>query len=66
MSIDINNAAEAKREVDEAVERLRNGVRDPEAVRKACERMDHEREELRKKIGTIEVAVELIRDARNP
>ena len=38
--------------------------RDPEMVRKACEEMDAAREELRKRIGTIEVAVELVRDAR--
>lgn len=38
--------------------------RDPELVRKACEEMDAAREELRKRIGTIEVAVELVRDAR--
>src|SRR5690348_1897218 len=66
MSIDTTTTAEAKREVDEAVERLLKGVRDPDAARRACERMDREREELRKKIGTIEVAVDLIRDARNP
>lgn len=66
MSIDIANTLDAKREVDEAVQRLLKGVRDPDAARKACERMDREREELRKKIGTIDVAIELIRDARNP
>jgi len=38
--------------------------RDPEVVRKACERMDRMREELRRRIGTVEVAVELVRDAR--
>lgn len=39
--------------------------RDPEMVRKACERMDKMREELRARIGTVDVAVELIRDARD-
>jgi hypothetical protein len=39
--------------------------RDPELVRKACERMDRMREELRARIGTVEVAVELVRDARD-
>ncbi|MFN0055759.1 MAG: hypothetical protein ACKV0T_26750 [Planctomycetales bacterium] len=66
MSTDTITLAEAKREIDEAVERVVKGVRDPEAARLACERMDRDREELRKRIGTIEVAVELIRDARNP
>jgi hypothetical protein len=40
--------------------------RDPEAVRQACEQMDRMREELRAKFGTMEVAVELIREARDP
>ena len=66
MDTDTINTAEAKRQLDDAIERLMKGVRDPEAASRACERMDHEREELRKKIGTIEVAVDLIRDARNP
>jgi hypothetical protein len=66
MSIDTLTAAEAKRELDEAVERLVKGIRDPEIARKACERMDQTREELRQRIGTVEVAVDLIRDARNP
>ena len=39
--------------------------RDPEMVRKACERMDRMREELRARIGTVDVAVDLIRDARD-
>jgi hypothetical protein len=56
---------EANRELQEAVRQLANGVRDPEIVRNACARMDRMREELRERIGTIEVAVDLIRDARN-
>jgi hypothetical protein len=40
--------------------------RDPEAVRRACDQMDEAREELRARIGTVEIAVELIREARDP
>jgi len=57
---------EANRELQEAVQRLANRVRDPEIVQAARARMDRMREELRERIGTIEVAVDLIRDARNP
>jgi hypothetical protein len=39
--------------------------RDPEVVRKACERMDKMREELRARIGTVDIAVELIREFRD-
>ena len=55
----------AKQELDQAIARLMNGVRDPEAGRKAREEMDRMREETRKRIGTVEVAVDLVRDARD-
>ena len=53
-------------ELNDAVRSLMIGVRDPEAMRKACDRMDRMREELRQRIGNVEMAVELIRDARSP
>ena len=56
---------DAYHELQKAVDRLIQGKRDPEAMAKACERMDRMREELRTRIGTVELAVELIRDARN-
>jgi hypothetical protein len=51
-------------ELQAAAERAAAGVRDPEAMRKACERMDRMREENRKLFGIQNIAVELIRDAR--
>jgi hypothetical protein len=65
MSTETLTTAEAMKELQEAVDRLVKGERDPEAMRQACERMDQMREELRKRIGTVEIAVDLIRDARN-
>lgn len=41
-------------------------VRDREAGQKAREEMDRTREEICRRMGTIDVAVELVRDARNP
>ena len=58
--------SDALKELQVAVDRLMRNERDPEAMRKACERMDEMREELRSRIGTVEMAVDLIRDARNP
>ena len=55
----------AKQELDQAIARLLTGVRDPEAGRKAREDMDRMREETQKHIGTVEVAVDLVRDARD-
>jgi len=54
-----------QKELQEAVDRLVKGVRDPEATRRACERMDQMREELRERIGTVEVAVDLVREVRD-
>lgn len=61
MSIDTSIMAE----LCEAVDRIQKGIRDPQAMRKAAARMDREREELRKRIGTVNVAVDLIREARD-
>ncbi len=49
-------------ELQVAVDRLVKGIRDPEAMTRACERMDRMREEMRKRVGEIEVAVDLIRE----
>ncbi len=52
-------------ELNEAIARRMKGVRDPEAARKACERMDRMREEIKKRVGTVEVAVDFIRELRD-
>ncbi len=52
-------------ELEEAVNRLLRGTRDPEAMRKACERMDRMREEMRQRVGEVEFAVDLIRESRD-
>lgn len=38
---------------------------DRETMRKACEAMDRLREETRERVGTVHVAVEFVRDARD-
>ena len=52
-------------EMRERAFRAARGIRDEEDVRKACERMDRMREELREKIGETDLAVELVREARD-
>jgi hypothetical protein len=54
-----------QQELNEAMSRLMKGIRDPEAGKKAREDMDRMREETRSRIGTVDVAVDLVRDARN-
>ena len=63
MSTDTDHAA-AMDELRAAIDGMIRGIRDPEAALRALERLSFEREELRKKIGTIEVAVDLIREGR--
>ena len=65
MSTAAAKPSEAQLELEDAVARLTRRSRDPELVRRACEGMDRMREELRQRIGEIEIAVDLIRDARN-
>lgn len=55
---------EVAAELRETLADLMNGVRRPEKVRAACDRMDRLREENRRLFGEQNVAVELIRQTR--
>lgn len=65
MSIDAPTAKTDANDLEQVISRLLSGVRDPAVGQRAREQMDRMREETRKRIGTVEAAVELIRDARN-
>ncbi len=52
-------------ELHQAADRAAAGVHDTEAMKRACDRMDRMREELRRKHGDMNVAVDLIREARD-
>ncbi len=52
-------------EMQEVAERAAKGIRDPEAMRKACARMDRMREEIRKKHGILDIGVPAIRELRD-
>jgi hypothetical protein len=56
---------EVMAELQAAGERAAQGVRDPEAMRQACERMDRMREEMRQKHGERSFAVDLVREVRD-
>lgn len=49
----------------EALDDLAKGVRRPEKIQAACERMDRLREENRRLFGEQNIAVELIRQTRD-
>jgi len=52
-------------EVQAAIDRALEGVRDPESMRQAAERMDMMREEMRARVGNVNLAVPLIRETRD-
>jgi hypothetical protein len=52
-------------DLEQAARRAACGVRDPEAMRQACERMDRLREENRKKFGVQDIGVQIIREMRD-
>jgi hypothetical protein len=52
-------------EMQQRAERSAQGVIDPEARMKARERMDRMREEFRRRHGEVNLAGELIREARD-
>jgi hypothetical protein len=56
---------EVMAELEEAARRALSGIRDPEAMRRACERMDRMREEVRKKHGILDIGVPAIRELRD-
>jgi hypothetical protein len=52
-------------EMEEAARRAMSGVRDPEVMRRACERMDRISEEVRQKYGILDIGVPAIRELRD-
>jgi hypothetical protein len=51
-------------ELRHAAERAAKGVRDPEAMRQACERMDRISEQIRKRHGVLDIGTPAIRALR--
>jgi hypothetical protein len=52
-------------EFQEALDDLAKGIRRPEKMQAACERMDRLREENRQLYGEQDIAVQLVRQARD-
>jgi hypothetical protein len=65
MSTDTVTAADLVAELQERLLKAATGVRDSDEMRKARESMNQSREELRQRIDIVNMAVDLIRDARN-
>lgn len=56
---------EVKAQLRQTLDDLVKGIRRPEKMKAACERMDRMREENRKLFGEQNIAVDLIRETRN-
>ncbi len=52
-------------EVQAAIDRALAGIRDSDEMRQAAERMDRMREEMRARVGNVNLAVPLIRETRD-
>ena len=66
MVIETISTEVTKQQFDELIAKLMRGEpSDPEEIRKSRERMDFMRQETRKRVGTVEVAVDLIRELRD-
>jgi chromatin segregation and condensation protein Rec8/ScpA/Scc1 (kleisin family) len=56
---------EIKAQLRQTIDDLVKGIRRPERMKEACERIDRMREENRKLLGEQNIAVELIRETRD-
>jgi hypothetical protein len=56
---------ELKAELRQTLDDLVTGIRRPDKMKAACERMDRMREENRKLFGEQNIAVDLIRETRD-
>jgi hypothetical protein len=50
--------------MQEAADRASKGIRDPDAMREACERMDRISDEVRRNHGLLDIGVAAIRELR--
>jgi hypothetical protein len=57
--------AELRAELQQTLADLAGGIRDPEKMKAAAERMDRMREENRRLFGEQDIGVEIIRDMRD-
>ena len=65
MTTETLELTDAKRKLAAALERNRKGIRDPDAICRAHERMDKRRAQIFQKFGVLNIAVELVREVRD-
>lgn len=64
-TIDSQPATDLERAYSAAIERAMKGIHDPAIMKQAAREMDEGREEIRSRLGELNIAVDLIREARD-
>lgn len=52
-------------DLQQAADRAAKGIRDPEQMRRACEEMDHIRQQILEEHGVLDIGVPAIRELRD-
>jgi hypothetical protein len=67
MAAEANNLipAQVMADLREAADKAAKGIRDPDAMKNACDEMDRIREEIRRKHGLLDIGVPAIRELRD-
>ncbi len=65
MSIEALPHSEIMTRMQEVADKAAKGIRDPEAMRKACESMDKISEEVRRRHGVVDIGTPAIRECRD-
>jgi hypothetical protein len=50
---------------EKTVQNLIQGIRDPDAMDRAAQEMDEGRDEIRRRLGELDLAIELVRESRD-
>lgn len=65
MSTEALPRSEVMARMQHAADKAAKGIRDPEAMRKACESMDKISEEVRRRNGVLDIGTAAIRELRD-
>jgi hypothetical protein len=65
MSTEIAPNADIMARMQEAADKAAHGIRDPEAMREACDSMDRISEAVRRRHGVLNIGTPAIRDLRD-
>jgi len=65
MSVETTSRADLMAALQAAADRAAKGIRDPQSMQRACERMDRMSEEILRRNGILDIGVPAIRELRD-